>query len=49
MKSHLLIHFTACDSARIYLGSVTGGNVHDSRMLDSLVSKVTEKVGKNQM
>ncbi|MFB8734934.1 transposase [Bacillus sp. SL00103] len=29
------------------LGSlVTGGNVHDSRMLDSLVSKVTEKVGK---
>ncbi|WP_436852274.1 transposase, partial [Bacillus altitudinis] len=29
------------------LGSlVTGGNVHDSRMLDSLVSKVTKKVGK---
>ncbi|RAP18989.1 hypothetical protein C2W59_01411 [Bacillus pumilus] len=38
---------TACDSKGFILGSlVTGGNVHDSRMLDSLVSKVTKKVGK---
>ncbi|MGE1236577.1 transposase [Bacillus altitudinis] len=38
---------TACDSKGFILGSlVTGGNVHDSRRLDSLVSKVTKKVGK---
>ncbi|MGD6976651.1 IS1182 family transposase [Bacillus altitudinis] len=46
-KSFAYSFHTACDSKGFILGSlVTGGNVHDSRMLDSLVSKVTEKVGK---
>lgn len=38
---------TACDSKGFILGTiVTGGNVHDSRMLDQLVTQVTNKVGK---
>ncbi len=38
---------TACDSRGFILGSlVTGGNVHDSRMLDQLVTQVRDKVGK---
>ncbi|MEF3088052.1 transposase, partial [Bacillus altitudinis] len=46
-KSFAYSFHTACDTKGFILGSlVTGGNVHDSRMLDSLVLKVTEKVGK---
>jgi transposase len=38
---------TASDSKGFILGAiVTGGNVHDSRMLDQLVTQVTNKVGK---
>lgn len=38
---------TASDSRGFILGSlVMGGNVHDSRMLDKLVTQVTDKVGK---
>ncbi|KAA0566486.1 IS1182 family transposase [Bacillus sp. CH30_1T] len=38
---------TASDSRGFILGSlVTGGNVHDSRMLDKLVTQVTDKVVK---
>ncbi len=38
---------TACDSKGFILATqVTGANVHDSRMLESLVNEVKEKVGK---
>ncbi|CAG9621834.1 hypothetical protein BACCIP111883_02625 [Sutcliffiella rhizosphaerae] len=38
---------TACDSTGFILATqVTGANVHDSRMLESLVNEVQEKVGK---
>jgi transposase len=38
---------TACDSKGFILATqVTGANVHDSRMLESLVNEVKEKIGK---
>ncbi|CAL8896800.1 hypothetical protein BPJM79_10120 [Bacillus pumilus] len=46
-KSFAYSFHTACDSKGFIFGSlVTGGNVHDTRMLDSLVKQVTEKIGK---
>lgn len=46
-KSFTYSFHTACDSTGFIFGLlVTGGNVHDTRMLDSLVKQVTKKIGK---
>lgn len=38
---------TVCDAKGLVLGTVvTGANVHDSRMLDTLLNQVMSKVGR---